>query len=102
MTFLTSKKKLLPSEQIKTNSKHFMKTSTFILDFYFFSNQNWFLPSELLVGSVLLDSEKDILEEEEDEGEDKVSVKGYEKSFSPPVAILFDMSKSDYLWGIPV
>ena len=52
-----------------------MKTSTFILDFYFFSNQNWFLPSELLVGSVLLDSEKDILEEE-DEGEDKVSVKG--------------------------
>lgn len=78
-----------------------MKTSTFILDFYFFSNQNWFLPSELLVGSVLLDSEKDILEEE-DEGEDKVSVKGYEKSFSPPVAILFDMSKSDYLWGIPV
>lgn len=79
-----------------------MKTSTFILDFYFFSNQNWFLPSELLVGSVLLDSEKDILEEEEDEGEDKVSVKGYEKSFSPPVAILFDMSKSDYLGGIPV
>lgn len=79
-----------------------MKISTFILDFYFFSNQNWFLPSELLVGSVLLDSEKDILEEE-DEGEDKVSVKGYEKSFSPPVAILlFDMSKSDYLRGIPV
>ena len=44
---------------------------------------------------MLLDSEKDILEEE-DEGEDKVSVKGYEKSFSPPVAIsLFDMSRSD-------
>ena len=44
---------------------------------------------------MLLDSEKDILEEE-DEGEDKVSVKGYEKSFALPVAIsLFDMSKSD-------
>ena len=51
---------------------------------------------------MLLGSEKDILEEE-DEGEDKVSVKGCENSFSPPFAILlFDMSKSDYLGGIPV